>query len=237
MPMRGFVIIADVLSREALFHSSVMKRSIKWIGILIVGVVLVSLALYCCRSKEPSYHGKTLTEWLRNREVELTDNIGHDESAKAIKAIGTNALPTLLRMAAASDGALKRLLIRLANGQTIVRVHAQTATEQRDLADMGFAVLGTNALPAVPELIELTKNQDPAVRLDALGFLSLIHPDTNVFFPVLKVCLQDRDVNVQHAAATTIMYGYPHEAERLGVYQVFPDWKKTKEKAGDTTAH
>src|SRR5690242_12224993 len=74
---------------------------------------------------EPSYDGKTLSYWLA--QYEGIGSAGADtkepkaiESREAIRHIGTNALPTLLRMLRAKDSRVKLVLVNLIERQDAV---------------------------------------------------------------------------------------------------------------------
>jgi hypothetical protein len=61
-------------------------------------------------SDEPSYKGKTLSAWLRSYEyiarshsAGVAEESELDEIREAIRHIGTNAIPTLLRLVRAKD--------------------------------------------------------------------------------------------------------------------------------------
>src|SRR4051794_39911375 len=61
-------------------------------GVVLVGMfVAVALVVRSSQSKEPEYEGKKLSEWV------LDLNAGSSPSKNAIREIGTNALPYLLK--------------------------------------------------------------------------------------------------------------------------------------------
>src|SRR5262245_61174518 len=82
-----------------------------------ITAVLALLALFAWlafHSSEPSYHGKSLSAWLdqarQNNEGALeffTDIHLDTPSARAIRAMGKDSLPTLLRMAHTRDTFLR----------------------------------------------------------------------------------------------------------------------------------
>jgi hypothetical protein len=86
-------------------------------------IPLGCLALFLFFNREPSYNGKTLTEWIYS----LGGRPGwpaqpfDDERVKAIKHFGENAVPRLLEFIAASDGPFKTKVIRFVNHQVIIR--------------------------------------------------------------------------------------------------------------------
>jgi hypothetical protein len=110
----------------------------------------------------PRYEGKSLKIWLRVYADSYES--GHEESGKnavsAIRAIGTNALPTLLKMVAHEAPKWNYSVLSLSTHgprrftdwwEQRLAVYEQ----QRLLAVYGFGVLSTNAGPAIPELVRL----------------------------------------------------------------------------------
>ncbi len=153
------------------------------------------------------------------------ESAGGKNIVMAVRTIGTNALPTLLRMIGSSDGPLKSKLIKLVNEQKIVHAHILTADEKIFLAFKGFSILGCNAAPAVPELLKLTKHSEPGVRRFSLHSIFLILRHNDVVRSALAEALQDPDRNVGQWAAGVIRFEFPDDAERLGVYKMFPELK------------
>jgi hypothetical protein len=75
--------------------------------------------------------------------------------AKAIRAMGTNALPVLVWMMKAQDSPLKLKLRALLQRQSLIRVPYTEAGDLHVQAAFGLCALGTNANPAVPALMDL----------------------------------------------------------------------------------
>jgi hypothetical protein len=70
---------------------------------------LALLAWLTFHSSEPSYHGKSLSAWLEQArqstefENAIQDNNRDTPSARAVRAMGKDALPSLIRMAHTRD--------------------------------------------------------------------------------------------------------------------------------------
>jgi HEAT repeat protein len=160
-----------------------MKRRITILSVVALAVTLVGLAWFCLGFHEPAYQGKTLRVWMSAWHKNLLANQGspgraeRDQAQAAIKSIGADALPMLLRMAGAKDSVLKKRLIALASKQSIIRFHLQPADDYHATATRGFSALGPDAKPAVPALIGLLRDKDPQVRASAAQCLSLIGPE------------------------------------------------------------
>src|ERR1700722_12750255 len=135
-----------------------MKR-LKFIAIFFLAMLAGLLVVICFpkHNDEPSWNGKTLTEWV-NRVAGSTNIYLDGEPARAIREIGTNGFPTLFKMVEARDGTLKAKLIGMVNGQKLIHVHIKSAHDKYNAAWVAFLCLGTNALPAVPQLLKLTQN-------------------------------------------------------------------------------
>jgi hypothetical protein len=116
------------------------------------------LWLILSQPSEPVYQGKPLSYWCdqyaANRYLE-TDKEPKKQAETAIRAIGTNAIPTLLRMLKARDSKLKLKLIELASKQHVINIEWKTATDRHYEASMAFMCLGPEAKFAVPGLIEI----------------------------------------------------------------------------------
>ena len=90
------------------------------------GVVLLQLL-----EREPVYQGKRLTEWLLSYNVNLVipdsgENVRKmaqwTEADEAVRQIGINAVPTLLRLLRKKDSPLMLHVLALAQKQHLVKV-------------------------------------------------------------------------------------------------------------------
>ena len=76
-------------------------RKIRVYVVLIAGVVLVVGGLLVCgvfREGEPEYGGKRLSEWVQVLGARAVNGGDTHLADEAIRHIGTNALPYLLKM-------------------------------------------------------------------------------------------------------------------------------------------
>jgi hypothetical protein len=81
-----------------------------YIATSLLLIMLATLGFLVTRPKEPSFEGKTLTEWLSQYHQERSllraftiDVPQHSNSVRAIRAISTNCIPTLLKWMDAKD--------------------------------------------------------------------------------------------------------------------------------------
>src|SRR6266478_5126415 len=77
---------------------------------LLLGSAIGLLLWQASRQREPVFEGRTLTSWLESHVPNSSANPpfnspGWDKAEKALRHIGTNGIPTLLRMIRAKDPA------------------------------------------------------------------------------------------------------------------------------------
>jgi hypothetical protein len=167
-----------------------MKR--RRIILISAAVALVLLALlpiaFWPDEKEPEYHGKKLSEWLF-----LADEKGYayvrpdNEPVQAVKAIGTNAIPFLLKWVGTEDkprlmtlSIEVRRLPKFWGRDAIVNGLRERAfsfsTRMRGLS--GFQILGPEAVSAVPALTTIARDRArPHARYYALRSLAFLGHD------------------------------------------------------------
>jgi hypothetical protein len=163
---------------------------------IILGVVLVVVAgcaawLVLRSPREPSYKGKSLSEWLvalntydnthppamliSNRTI-YAPSAERTQYQDAIRHMGTNAIPFLIQMLQAKDSGIKLAIAGRLNTQHFIHLHITTAAERRVMAVRGFEALGPEAEPAVFKLARLFAKGDYPNRTDIGWSLSTILP-------------------------------------------------------------
>jgi hypothetical protein len=120
---------------------------------------------------EPRYQGKSLRVWLDeaggNGEIAafyLGDDQPATSSARAVRAIGTDAIPILIGMARTRESGLRKMLVKLSRKHAWISIHARDFLGLHYEAAYGFGLLGPSAKAAVPDLIALLDDDDPEVR-------------------------------------------------------------------------
>jgi hypothetical protein len=164
--------------------------------LLVVGLG----ALVWPREQQPTYEGRTLSEWLSDyrsgQTLDASDSDQRDaekaaqamRAMKAVRAMGTNAVPILLRWISYSRPTWRQRLIatyyeRWARKRRLDytppalifgrgEIHA-------DLAVDGFAILGGEARQAVPELARLTQAGNSRAALALLWIAPEVMAPTN----------------------------------------------------------
>jgi len=169
--------------------------------VLAVGVGLsVVLCAFFSSPGEPSCQGRCLSQWLDiYREGDSTPALGA-EPEKAIRAIGTNAIPFLLKWISYEPPAWRLALVRY-DVPDWLREDKQD--DLAALACVGFRVLGPTADAAVPALTSIMhaptahfSSRRAMAALTALGsraFLPVVLALTNHSWGVLHYGLSDPD--------------------------------------------
>lgn len=131
----------------------------RWrITLIIVAVVsLAGIAFWLLRPSEPVHEGRPLSAWLEDL-TSTRDGVEHERATEAVRAIGTNAVPHLLRLARYEDSrwrvTLNHWLRELP--ENLSPSLAQLEERERwNQALAGFLALGPEAKDSVPALTEL----------------------------------------------------------------------------------
>ncbi len=144
----------------------------KWLKKRIRRFTLIStltstclIAVASARSSEPVYNGKPLSEWLYILQVGYTSTgepVDYDTTREAIRQMGTNAIPTLLDILGATDRNKWWVLRRLKSPgfKEAFRNRNVSTGDLEDIGAQGFAILGTNAVSAIPKINKLFRNSE-----------------------------------------------------------------------------
>jgi len=177
-------------------------------GLLIALAGLVWLMVLGRGSREPFYDGKPLSEWLRAFDYYAKpDQPGTSvrDARRAIRAAGTNAIPTLLRMLRATDSTLKLNLIDLLQKQHLVNFRFRTASRLHAEAVTAFHYLGVRAELAVPELIKMFNETPPLpARASIAHVLGNLGPAAEDAIPSLQRALTNTNRSVASAATNAL---------------------------------
>lgn len=132
---------------------------------------------------------------------------GWEKADEALRAIGTNAIPTLLTMIRAKDPPrFMAKIMETANRHGLTWIRHRDAEMQQEEADYAFGILGTNAAGAVPELIRIyEQNPAPASQAYAARALGHIGPPARPALPGLIRRFADPDASVRFYAVSAVM--------------------------------
>lgn len=173
---------------------------------VVVAIFLFSVAVFAFfgswRSADPSYHGRSLGAWLEQYRSALTSGPESGQRAEAedaIRHIGTNALPVLIRMVRSRDSRLKELLMKWSSKQTLVKFDLTPAGEIRFQAEGGYMILGSTAEGQVLELSQILTNDPIAgVRQSVAAAIGSIGPVAESAASALLISAKDSDHQVRN---------------------------------------
>jgi HEAT repeat protein len=164
----------------------------RFLTVALASGLILGIAWIAFRSNEPSYGGKTLGVWLEQLRAgnEINDPFTEVEidtpATRAVRAMGREALPVLVRMARTTDTAMRRTIVEFAHHNEWLSLHPQSFDEIQTRTAYGFAVLGPAAKPALPELVGMLENRNAEVRLLAVFALGRIGPGARDAVPALQ---------------------------------------------------
>lgn len=129
---------------------------------------------------EPTYRGKKLGAWLDERRTTTQGPVVlTDEAVAAVRAMGKEAVPTLLYWLRQSDSSLSRNAKIVVEWRLGLPFRVPTNQDKRMRAMYGFRALGLAARSAFPELVAIVlKSPDDWQRGDAINALTDSDADT-----------------------------------------------------------
>jgi hypothetical protein len=184
--------------------SSFMRVAIAVTACLLMGIIISFLAL--SPGSGPAYQGRTARQWVHIWFSGYSGQSPHstraemDDAERAIRAMGTNIIPyAVMLISKKYPSFLKPLYVNAEGaGYTILEI------------------LGTNARPATPALIKLTKDPGPTVRDQALGMLVDMDLDEETILPVMLSMSHDPVPWLRAVSIQKFLTRYPDEAKRQG---------------------
>src|SRR5579872_7478129 len=137
------------------------------VDLLIATALMVMAAWWILAPRQPTFQGKELSKWLR--DFDFGGPRGADARA-AVREIGTNSLPTLVRYLTHHDTALQREVFLLSQRYDVGLGFFETDFQWHRRAALGCGELGLAAEPALPALAEaVTNSQAPEQVVEALS--------------------------------------------------------------------
>jgi hypothetical protein len=162
------------------------------LGIAVVVALLSGLAWVVLCPHEPLYRGRPVRFWL-----EEADNNGNFDregvttpAELALRELGTNAVPMLLKMAGTSFTDFRRGIGQNARREPMRYLHLPPQLYKEDMVAWGFKVIGPAARPAVPALSRMLSSTNLDVPWKAVGCLAAIGPEAKDAVPDLIKVLQ-----------------------------------------------
>ncbi len=178
-----------------------MKRRLL-IGLALLGVASAAFLLLIRHDTENGfYQGRSVEHWARLAAA------GNGDAETAIRAMGTNAVPELIRLLQVHDTFLRRQVWALARRNSLPLrlwfpgLKPPDAAVVRAGAIRSLGVLGPDARMAAPALGKIMRGSDHQERADASAALGRIGKDS---LPVLLAALEDHNADVRRAAASAL---------------------------------
>jgi hypothetical protein len=185
--------------------------------ILLIGIggVICIMIWQVVRPKELLYRGKRVSDWVEIYCRDGTNARLHFRAVCNLINLGTNSAPYILKMAATHDSVLKKNLLKVpvpdklldyVRLKGIYKRWANAAGDRPYMAAHAFLLLGRDKKLAVPGLIELLSNDNPASRVAAADMLHVIGNQAQEAVPALiSINLRDPDTRVRTAAAQALI--------------------------------
>jgi len=155
-------------------------------------------------AREPEYDGVPLSDYLRSLTY---SQVRLERSARdAIRAIGSNAVPHLVKILDARESRFKTSFNETADRQSFIRFRFTPLAARQTQAAMACQELGPIAAPAIPSLAKLI--DDPELGMWAIAAVAEIGPQT---FPLLTNALRSRHIENRLAAVGCLRFARPRE--------------------------
>jgi hypothetical protein len=169
------------------------RRKFAIAALLCVGVV--AIISFLNHENEPRHKGKSLSQWL-DVYVKNAENAKGAEAAFAVRTVGTNALPYLLKWIQYEPPAWRASLqaavpSKIKDSVLIQSLIAGRAGKRSEYGSAGFEILGTNAVATVPELETLIKKTNAPITV--LRSLSALVRMGEPSLPVFERALADKN--------------------------------------------
>ena len=168
----------------------------------VLALLLAAAGWHLYATREPSYQGKTLSQWLEDSLRERFDAQTDSTAAReAIRAIGHKGIATLLRMLQAEDSPLKLKVKEWLEECPIVDFTFKPAYKSQNEGIEGFLVLGPEGRDALPALKRLLQNTNYANN--AALCLAAIGPEA---MPILRSGLSNQSDCIRYFCLCGLEY-------------------------------
>ncbi len=131
-------------------------------------------------TREPTYQRRPLSSWLEDMGGMVRPPESYAAASEAIRHMGTNAIPFLLKRLQARDSAAKRKVMEWNAKQSTFQFHFTQAAELRYQAIRAFHALEPEvrsaAIPPLAVLLNRDETtEDAAVVLSGMGTAAFVH--------------------------------------------------------------
>ena len=176
-----------------------MKKRLSWVTLLVAAIGLATFCVWNFRRSEPVYQGKSVSEWFGQFHAVRAAGRGLDEEAeeeavRALRTIGTNAVPYLVR---AAFSPVRDSMLRNSFERIWRRLHPTSAPILMGEGIRGEAayVLRRIRPPAktiLPLLTDALHGADVPDRRQALILLGTVGEGAEEGVPYLTAALKSR---------------------------------------------
>jgi hypothetical protein len=157
----------------------------------IILAVLAGVAWEYFHSSELHYEGRPLSFWLAGFDPVPPRDVTPQMAGEAVRAIGSNAIPILLKDIQAHDSTLKFKIINFLQGRGVLRNYWTTRYIKCYEAIGAFRSLGSNAISAVPDLMQIYQtNGSPTCQSAVIESLGAIGPGAKAAVPLLAASMK-----------------------------------------------
>ncbi|HWQ92164.1 MAG TPA: hypothetical protein VN673_10870, partial [Clostridia bacterium] len=165
---------------------------------IVAIMAVVAVVAFSTREQEPHFEGRPLSAWLaiHREHVYTQDSPDFEKAQEAVQAIGTNAVPFLLKWIRQEPPSWQRSararLPRWIGESDLASFFIDgPGSDRASAADLGFGILGSNAVSAIPELTGMLSDpktprtaKRAASAMSSLGYpgfrqLTAVLADTN----------------------------------------------------------
>ncbi len=162
--------------------------------ILVVAGIAIGVVFFLGRSDEPEYQGRNLSSWL----TEFDNWDGEDTNApvvRAVRAIGSNAVPVIVQMCLVSDSGMKqKLAVQFENHPQLFKYRFTTAAQRWARAECALRILGHDAADARSPFVAALTHESGVVRRRAVSSLGSLGPEAADCLPALIARKDDEAV-------------------------------------------
>jgi len=196
-------------------------KRMRLIGIAFAALVVCGVVIAISGAREPCYQDRPISDWMEvarpHQEVyfDPQTDAAWQSTSDAVKQMGQDAIPFLLKWAQAHQSPLEEKLCYGLNKYLHFRLPTRWELWNRNMmAISGFTMLGNEAKPAWPRLIRLTYDAEWERRYVALWCLFGSRPDKETFLPVLLRLSHDPNQRIQQHASYMVQYLYDRPIDR-----------------------
>lgn len=182
-----------------------MSRRTVVVGIAVLAIAAAGAWWWPNSRDEPVYRGKTLSAWLDERHEPSPGSVVLTKEAEAaVRAIGADAIPSLMNWLRASDSSGDQVASRVVT-RLGVPLRVPGSYEMQERAAYGLAALGPVAKPVFPEIamIALKDARNEGQRINAINALTNCDADT---MRLLAAGLKDPDRNIRLSAISALFH-------------------------------